>query len=261
MTALDLDFVRSQFPALSEPSLDGWAHFDNAGGSYACGQVIEQLNRYYRQTKIQPYGFAPASTRAGEQMDSARSRMASMLNVTSDEVHFGPSTTQNIYVMAAAVRELLKAGDEVIVTNLDHEANIGAWRRLESAGAVIREWRIDPDSGELDPADLDQLLSDRTRVVAFSHASNIVATFNPVRAICDRVHAAGAIAVVDGVSFCGHGLPDVDALGADLYLFSLYKVYGPHQGVMVVRRASNSSQKKSESSLSCRGYISCRLKT
>jgi cysteine desulfurase family protein (TIGR01976 family) len=239
MTTLDLDFVRSQFPAFAEATLDGWAYFENAGGSYACRQVIEQLNSYYTQTKIQPYGFSPASKQAGEQMDSARSRMAKMLNVASDEVHFGPSTTQNIYVMAAAVRGQLKVGDEVIVTNLDHESNIGAWRHLEDAGAVIREWRINPDSGELDLADLDELLSEKTRVVAFTHASNVVATFNPVRQICDRVHAAGAIAVVDGVSFCGHGLPDVDALGCDVYLFSLYKVYGPHQGVMVVRRETN----------------------
>ena len=113
MTALDLDFVRSQFPAFSEPSLNGWAHFENAGGSYACGQVIERLNRYYRRTKIQPYGFAPAPIEAGEQMDLARSRMAVLLNVTSDELHFGPSTTQNTYVMAAAVRGQLKTGDEV----------------------------------------------------------------------------------------------------------------------------------------------------
>ena len=239
MTRLDLNFVRSQFPAFKEPSLRGWAHFENAGGSYACGQVIEQLDRYYRRTKIQPYGFAPASIQAGEQMNSARSRMAAMLNVVGDEVLFGPSTTQNTYVMASAVRGRLQAGDEVIVTNQDHESNIGAWRRLADDGAVIREWTIDPDSGELDLADLDELLSERTRVVAFSHVSNVVATFNPVREICDRVHAAGAIAVVDGVSFCGHGLPDVEALGADIYLFSLYKVYGPHQGVMVVRRATS----------------------
>ena len=89
MTALDLDFVRSQFPAFSEPSLDGWAHFDNAAGSYACGQVIEQLNCYYRQTKIQPYGPAPASTRAGEQMDSARSRMASATPTSCTTTRFG----------------------------------------------------------------------------------------------------------------------------------------------------------------------------
>jgi cysteine desulfurase family protein (TIGR01976 family) len=239
MKQIDLDFVRSQFPAFSEPSLEGFAHFENAGGSYACGQMIERLDRYYHETKLQPYyGFEP-SRKAGEQMDQARSRMASWLNVATDEVQFGPSTSANTYVVAQALREMLQPGDEVIVTNQDHEANIGAWRRLEAAGIVIREWQVDPVSAALDVADLDNLMNERTRVVAFTHCSNIVGTIHPVREWVDRIHAAGALAIVDGVSFAGHGLPDVDALGADIYLFSLYKVYGPHLGVMVMRKAVN----------------------
>ncbi|MSQ99123.1 MAG: aminotransferase class V-fold PLP-dependent enzyme [Xanthomonadales bacterium] len=239
MAELDLDFVRSLFPAFAEPSLEGFAHFENAGGSYACGAVIEQLGRYYRQTKVQPYFDFPASREAGHQMDSARSRMAAWLNVATEEVHFGPSTSQNTYVIAQALRQHLKPGDEVIVTNQDHEANIGAWRRLEAAGIVVREWRIDPDSGELDPDELDTWLGPRTRVVAFTHCSNVVASINPVRDLTDRIHAAGAIAIVDGVSYCPHGLPDIPALGADIYLFSLYKVYGPHLGVMYMSSKLN----------------------
>jgi cysteine desulfurase family protein (TIGR01976 family) len=239
MIDLDLNFVRSQFPAFSEPSLQGFAHFENAGGSYACGQVIDALHRYYLQTKVQPYyGFAP-SRNAGERMDQARAGMARWLNVATDEVHFGPSTSQNTYVLAQALRQHLQAGDEVIVTNLDHEANVGALRRLESEGIVIREWRVDPESAELDPAGLDELLNEKTRVVAFTHCSNIVGSMHPVREWTDKVHAAGAMAIVDGVSYAPHGLPDVDALGADIYLFSLYKVYGPHLGVMVMRKAIN----------------------
>ncbi|MDX1570910.1 MAG: aminotransferase class V-fold PLP-dependent enzyme [Xanthomonadales bacterium] len=236
---LDTEFVRSQFPAFKEPSLQGWAHFENAGGSYACGAVIDRLKRYYVANKVQPYAWSDASIEAGRQMDQARQGMADWLNVGTDEVIFGPSTTQNTYVLGQAFRQMLNAGDEVIVTNLDHEANVGAFRRLADEGFVVREWRIDPDTGELDLADLDSLLSERTRIVAFTHCSNVVGTFNPVREIADRAHDAGAIAVVDGVSFCGHGLPDVSALGADVYLFSLYKVYGPHQGVMTVRRELN----------------------
>jgi len=239
VTVLDLDFVRDQFPAFSEDSLQGFAHFENAGGSYACGPVIERLDRYYRQTKVQPYYDFPASREAGHQMDSARSRMAAWLNVATEEVHFGPSTSQNTYVIAQALRQHLKPGDEVIVTNQDHEANIGAWRRLESAGIVVREWKIDPDSGELDPDDLDTWLGPRTRAVAFTHCSNVVASINPVRELTDRIHAVGAIAIVDGVSYCPHGLPDIPALGADIYLFSLYKVYGPHLGVMVMSSKLN----------------------
>ena len=236
MRALDLAFVRDQFPAFAEPSLQDWAFFENAGGSYACGPVIERLNRFYRETKVQPYGPFAASKRAGEEMDEARARLAGYLNVAVEEVHFGPSTSQNSTVLAQAFRALLRPGDEIVVTNQDHEANSGAWRRLAESGITVREWQIDPDSGRLDPGDLDKLLSERTRLVAFPHCSNIVGHLNPVAAICGKAHAVGAVTCVDGVSYAPHGLPDVTALGADIYLFSLYKTYGPHQGLMVVRR-------------------------
>jgi len=239
MTDFDPGFIRAQFPAFSEPSLQGFAHFENAGGSYACGQMIELLHRYYVETKVQPgYGFEPSHS-AGLQMDRARTRMAQWLNVAKDEVSFGPSTSQNTYVVAQALRQHLKPGDEVIVTNQDHEANVGVWRRLEAEGVVIREWKVDPQSAELDPAGLDELLNEKTRVVAFTHCSNIVGSMHPVREWTDKIHAVGAMAIVDGVSYAGHGLPDVDALGADIYLFSLYKVFGPHLGVMVMRKAIN----------------------
>jgi len=237
---LDLDFVRSNFPAFSEPSLEGWGFFENAGGSYACGQTIEWLSRYYRETKVQPYYDFPASCTAGDQMDAAKQRMAAWLNVEADEVHFGPSTSQNTFVVAQALRQELKPGDEVIVTNQDHEANIGVWSRLEDDGIIVHEWKIDPDTAELYPVDLEILLNERTRAVAFTHCSNVVGSINPVREITDMIHAAGAVAIVDGVSFCPHGLPDVKALGADIYLFSLYKIYGPHLGVMVMSKQLNS---------------------
>jgi len=239
MSNLDLEFARSQFPAFSEPSLEGFAHFENAGGSYACGQAIGWLDRYYRRTKVQPYyAFAP-SREAGEQMDRAKQRMAAWLNVGEDELHFGPSTSANTYVLAQALRQELNEGDEVIVTNQDHEANVGAWSRLEDEGIVVREWKIDPDSAELHPMDLEALLGERTRAVAFTHCSNIVASINPVREICDLIHEVGAWAIVDGVSMCPHGLPDLAATGADAYFFSLYKVYGPHLGAMYLRRGLN----------------------
>jgi len=240
MSTLDLEFVRSNFPAFSEASLQGWGFFENAGGSYACRQTIEWLNRYYRQTKVQPCYDFPASATAGNQMDVAKQRMAAWLNVDTEEVHFGPSTSQNTYVLAQALRQELIAGDEVVVTNQDHEANVGVWSRLEDDGIVVREWKVDPETAELHPVDLEVLLNERTRAVAFTHCSNLVASINPVREITDMVHQAGALAIVDGVSFCPHGLPDVRALGADIYLFSLYKVYGPHLGVMVISKELNS---------------------
>jgi cysteine desulfurase family protein (TIGR01976 family) len=235
MTALDLAFVRSQFPAFAEPSLAGFAHFENAGGSFACGQVIAALNRFYRQTKVQPYYAFEPSASAGAEMDRARERMAAWLNVGTDELHFGPSTSQNTYVLAQAFRRHLQRGDEVIVTNQDHEANVGAWSRLQDDGIVLRTWQVD-SAGALNIPDLEALLGARTRLVAFTHSSNVVGTIHPVRDITDLVHRAGALAVVDGVCFCPHGLPDVAALGADIYLFSLYKVFGPHVGAMYVRK-------------------------
>ena len=146
-------------------------------------------------------------------MDLARRRMAAWLNFETAEVHFGPSTSQNTYVIVQALRQHLQPGDEFIVTNQDHEANVGVWRRLEADGVVIREWQIDPETAELDPADLYGLLNEDTKAVAFTHCSNIVGSIHPVRELCDNIHAAGAIAIVDGVSFAPHGLPDVDALG------------------------------------------------
>ncbi len=235
MTKLDTDFVRSQFPAFEQESLRGWGFFENAGGSYACGAVIERLERYYRETKVQPYGPYPASARAGDEMDSARARLAGLLNIDVNELSFGPSTTQNTYVLAGAFRNGLEEGDEIIVTNQDHEANTGVWRRLSDHGMVVKEWRIDPESGELNPADLDSLLSPRTRLVTMPHCSNILAIHNDIPAVAEKVHGVDALLLVDGVSFAPHGLPDLGNLGADIYLFSMYKTFGPHQGAMYVR--------------------------
>ncbi len=234
---LDVDFVRSQFPAFSEASLAKKGFFENAGGSYACAPVIERLTRFYRERKVQPYGPFEASRIGGEEMDEARQRLAAMLGVETDELSFGPSTSQNTYVLANAFRHHMKPGDAIIVTNQDHEANSGPWRRLGAEGFEVREWQIDPETGHLDPADLDDLLDERVRLVAFPHCSNVIGEINDVAAISAKAHAAGAVVCVDGVSYAPHGLPDVGRLGADIYLFSAYKTYGPHQGLMVIRRA------------------------
>ncbi len=234
---LDLDFTRSQFPAFSDPALEGWAHFENAGGSYAAAQSIKALTEFYTKTKVQPYGQAGPTAAAGNAMDDARARWAEAMNVTPDEVVFGPSTSQNTYVMAQAFGTMLGAGDEVIVTQQDHEANSGAWRRMaEERGFTLRDWKADPVTGQLDPADFDALLSARTRLVCFPHCSNIAGEENPVAALTAKAKAAGAYSVVDGVSWAPHEIADVEALGADVYMFSLYKVYGVHQGIMAVRR-------------------------
>ncbi|MEM8596970.1 MAG: aminotransferase class V-fold PLP-dependent enzyme [Pseudomonadota bacterium] len=234
----DLEFVRAQFPAFDEGG-DPVAFMENAGGSYAARATVERLTQFYTRTKVQPYGPFAASAEAGAAMDDARSRLAALMGVGPEEVLIGPSTTQNVYVVAHAFGEMLAPGDEIVVTDQDHEANSGAWRRLAARGILVREWRVDPESGHLDLADLAAMLSERTRLVAFPHASNIVAEINPVAEIAAMAHAASAVVVVDGVSAAPHGLPDIPALGADIYMFSSYKTYGPHQGVMVVRSAMN----------------------
>ena len=233
---LDSDFVRAQFPAFAEPSLADQAFFENAGGSYTCAPVIARLERYYRARKVQPYGPYAASRLAGEEMDEARQRLAAMLGVGTDELSFGPSTSANTYVLAQAFRQFMDPGDAIIVTNQDHEANSGPWRRLAEAGFEVREWKIDPETGLLDPADLEALLDERVRLVCFPHCSNVVGAINPVVEITALAHAAGAFVCVDGVSYAPHGLPEVGRMGPDIYLFSAYKTYGPHQGLMVIRR-------------------------
>ncbi|MGB5862898.1 MAG: aminotransferase class V-fold PLP-dependent enzyme [Sulfitobacter sp.] len=234
---LDTQFVRSQFPAFAEPVLQGQAFFENAGGSYTCGAVIDRHTRFYTQRKVQPYAPYAASTLGGEEMDEARARMAAILGVADDELSFGPSTTQNTYVLAQAFGQMMEPGEAIIVTNQDHEANTGPWRRLAERGIEVREWIIDPDTGHLDPAKLENLLDEKVRLVCFPHCSNVVGEVNPVTEITALAHAAGAFVCVDGVSYAPHGFVDVDALGPDIYLFSAYKTYGPHQGLMVIRRA------------------------
>ncbi|MDC0656855.1 aminotransferase class V-fold PLP-dependent enzyme [Leisingera sp. SS27] len=237
MSVLDIDFVRAQFPAFAEPSLNGQAFFENAGGSYTCRHVIDRLTRFYTQRKVQPYAPYEASRLGGAEMDEARARLAALMGVATDELSFGPSTTQNTYVLAQAFRKMMKPGEAIIVTNQDHEANTGPWRRLAEEGIEVREWQLDPQTGHLDTAQLENLLDENVRLVCFPHCSNVVGEINPVAEITALAHAAGAFVCVDGVSYAPHGLPNVDELGADIYLFSSYKTYGPHQGVMVIRRA------------------------
>ena len=239
MTALDLDFVRSHFPAFASPVLSSHAFFENAGGSFPCRQVVDRLHRFYTDRKVQPYAPYPGAQAGGAEMDEARTRLAALMGVAREEVSFGPSTSANTYVLAQAVRKWLSGRDlAIVVTDQDHEANSGVWRRLADEGIEVREWKLDPATGSLSPATLKALLADgKVRLVCFPHCSNVVAEINDVAEICALAAEAGARTVVDGVSYAPHGLPDIPALGCDVYLFSAYKTYGPHQGIMVIRAA------------------------
>ena len=188
---LDLTFIRSQFPAFTEPTLEGWAFFENAGGSYPCKQVINRLTDFYMKNKVQVYYPYPASTLAGKLMDASYKRLADYLNVDASEIHFGPSTTQNIYVLANAMRPMWNNGDEIIISCQDHEANSGAWRRLAKQGITIVEWHVNTKTGLLEIEDLKSLLNNKTKMVAYPHCSNVIGHINPVKDISDIIRAKG----------------------------------------------------------------------
>jgi cysteine desulfurase family protein (TIGR01976 family) len=228
LPALDVEFARSQFPALD----DEWALMDNAGGSVAARQVIERVHDVMSKYQVQLGATYPLSQTAAKLVHDGRCAMAELIHAEPDEVVVGPSTTMNVKTLAAALRPTLAAGDEVIVTNLDHEANVGAWRQLEEHGIVVREWCVDPSSVALEVDALDALLRDRTRLVCLTHCSNITGEINDVAAIARRVHESGALVCVDGVAYAPHRRVDVKALDVDFYLLSLYKCYGPHLALM-----------------------------
>ncbi len=166
-------------------------------------------------------------------MDQSYAVMAEILNVPEDHVHIGASTTAHTYTLARAFGEILGEGDNIIVTNQDHEANSGYWRKLAERGVDVREWQVNAQ-GLLDVDDLWPLVDDKTHFAAFPHVSNIIGQINPVAEIAKGLREKGVLSIVDGVSYAPHAWPDLGALGADIYFFSTYKTYGPHQGVLVM---------------------------
>jgi len=237
MTSLPLDpeRIRAEFPSFRQPELQGFAYFENAGGSFTCADVLNRMRSFYWNHKLQPYDFNVPGRAAARDMDDAYRRIAQAMNVASDWIHFGPSTSANTYTLARAFESWLRPADAIIVTNQDHEANSGVWRKLTSRGIEIREWQVDRQTGHLDLAALEKLFDSKVRLLCMPHASNVVGEINPVAEAVKQAKSYGAITIVDGVSYAPHGLPDLLALGCDIYLFSAYKVYGPHQGIMAVR--------------------------
>src|SRR5262249_1042661 len=229
---LDIDFVRAQFPPLQ----DGWVFVENAGGTYVPQQVLDRVQHYMSTTQVQPnWGFA-SSQAATEQIKHGKQLMAEFINAYADEIVLGPSTTMNIFLLTQAIRGWFQPGDEIIVSEQDHEANIGAWRRLAEFGLVIKEWPVDRATGALVYEALDGLLSDKTRLVTFTHCSNVCSIVHDVPALVKKIHAAGALVFIDGTAYAPHFPVDVKALECDFYVFSLYKVCGPHQSVLYGKR-------------------------
>lgn len=230
-TRLDIDFVRGRFPGLND-----WALFENAGGTLVPQSVIDRVDGYMTDTQVQPGAAYQASALATERVAHSQQLMAKMINAELEELIIGPSTTMNIYVLAQALRHWFKPGDELIVTNLDHEANSGAWRRLADFGVVVKEWQLERGSVELEVETLKGLLTDKTKLVCFTHCSNITGSIHDVQAITRLVHDAGALVCVDAVAYAPHRHLDVKALDVDFYAFSAYKLYGPHLGLLYGKR-------------------------
>lgn len=230
MNALDMSYVRSQFPMLA----DGYAYLDNAGGSAVLGRVADRVRDYLLNSSVQLGASYGGSAAAGARVMEARESVAQLINAYHpEECVMGGSTTHLLQILCRAIAPSINSGDEIIVTHCDHEANIGPWQRLcEERGATLRVWSVDPSSLELELKDLDALLNARTRFVAMTHASNILGSVNPVAEVARRVHAVGGKLCVDAVAYAPHRLVDVQASGADYYVFSFYKVFGPHFAVL-----------------------------
>jgi len=234
VTAIDYGFIRANFSALS----DDMAFFDNAGGSQVAEPVIARIAAFMRSANVQLGASYATSVTAAQKVAEGRAALATLMNARRpEEVVMGATTTQLFDQLARALVQTWAPGDRVIVTGFDHEANIGPWRRLAEHGIEIAEWRLRTGAHQPDLDDLRALLTPRTRLVAMTHASNIFGSITPVRAVADMVHAAGALVCVDGVAYAPHRAIDVQALDADFYGFSVYKVYGPHHAALYGRYA------------------------
>lgn len=229
MSSFNIEGIRARFPALAQ----GWVLMDNAGGSAVLNSVIERMGEYMRSTPIQVGASYALSQLAVRRQDQAAREIATLINAASPgEIVFGPSSTALISRLARAIASQLEPGDEIIVSQSDHESNITPWVRLAERGIRVRTWPVDTEAGCLDQDALGELLNERTRLVCMGHTSNILGAAEPVPEVAKRVHAAGARLVVDGVAWAPHRLTDVQACGADFYIFSGYKVFGPHMAVL-----------------------------
>ncbi len=230
---LDSEALRARFPALAGDEV----LMDNAGGAQVPHEVIDRIAAYLTHHNVQHGATYARSAAAGAVLADARAALATLLGAPDPEcVVIGPSITDLLDRLARSLLSRLSAGDEVIVSEADHEANIGPWVRLERHGIIVKTWRVRRGPVRLEPADLERLLGPRTRLVAVTHGSNILGSVMDITAIAERVHAHDALLCVDGVGTAAHRRTDVAGLGADFYAVSLYKVFGPHLAVLWGKR-------------------------
>lgn len=227
--------VRKQFPALQRDAI----FFDNPGGTQVPDKVIQRMLDYLRETNANHGGAFETSQRSDEILEQSRQAMADFLNASQpSEVIFGPNMTSLTFMLSRTLAQEFQAGDEIIVTRLDHDANITPWTRVaKERGAIVRWLDFDVEDCTLRMDQFEELLSDRTRLVAVGYASNAVGTINPIREIVSRAQHAGALTYIDAVQFAPHGPIDVKVLNCDFLVVSAYKFFGPHVGALYGKQA------------------------
>jgi len=229
---LDLAFARSQFPALSDNE-DAWIYLDNAGGSQVLGTVADRVREHLLTSSVQTGASYGVSMLAAERLYAGQSAIAELINAARpEEIVFGASSTVMVQTLARAIAPTLLPGDEVVVSMIDHEANIGPWLALQAHGIVVRTWHLNRETMTLEVSDLEELMTSRTRLVTCTQTSNIFGQIIPIPAVTACAHRYGAQVCIDGVAFAPHRLVDVRQWDVDYYVFSLYKVFGPHHAVM-----------------------------
>ncbi len=230
-------WVRDQFPSL-KLQVNGCpaAFLDGPAGTQVPKQVMDAIHSYFLSANANTYGAFLTSRRTDEMIRSAREAMADFFNCDADEVVFGQNMTTITFALARAIGRELKAGDEIVVTTLDHDGNVAPWRALEEKGVVIRQVDIREEDCTLDLEDLERKINPKTKLVAVGYASNMVGTINPVAEITKLAHAAGALMFIDAVHYAPHGFIDVKALDCDFLVCSPYKFFGPHMGTLYGKR-------------------------
>ncbi len=230
--ALDMEFVRSQFPGLGTD----WALMDNAGGSQILKGVVDKITQYYYSNNVQTGGSYDLSQQAAISMANGRENIATMFNATRpEEIVFGASSTVLLQVLSRAMAAQFEPDDEIIVTIIDHESNIGPWVSLQEKGVKIVFWPMNTETQQLELTTLDKIMTDKTRLVCCTHVSNVLGTINPIKDIAEFVHQRGARICVDGVAYAPHRAVDVQAWNVDFYVLSLYKTYGPHHAALFIK--------------------------
>jgi cysteine desulfurase family protein (TIGR01976 family) len=233
MRTLDVSWVRQQFPALQQ-EVNGYPaiFFDGPAGTQVPQSVIDAMGGYLLHANANSHGAFATSLRTDETIGAARAAIADLLGCDAGEVVFGPNMTTLTFTLSRALGRELQPGDEIVVTRLEHDANVAPWRALQERGAVIREVDFRVEDCTLDMADFERQINHRTRIVAVGYASNAVGTINDVAELVRLAHRVGALAFVDAVHYAPHGFIDVRALDCDFLVCSPYKFFGPHQGAL-----------------------------